>query len=86
MDNSIKVTPFNSLKSSFKAIERANRTHSRRSPHKSFKVRHVCLRRPCCLDNGIVARKYSIIGRTPSFKQIFIEQAYFLVKNGAPYK
>ena len=33
-----------------------------------------------------VARKYSVIRRTPSFKQIFIKQAYFLVKNGAPYK
>ena len=32
MDNSIKVTLFNSLKSSFKAIERAKRTHSKRSP------------------------------------------------------
>ena len=35
MDNSIKVTLFNLLKSSFIAIERAKRTHSRRSPHKS---------------------------------------------------
>ena len=33
-----------------------------------------------------VARKYSVIRRTPSFKQILIKQAYFLVKNGAPYK
>ena len=33
-----------------------------------------------------VARKYSVIRRTPSFKQILIKQAYFLVKNGVPYK
>ena len=33
-----------------------------------------------------VARKYSVIRRTPSFKQILIKQAYFLIKNGAPYK
>ena len=38
MNNSIKVTLFNSLKSSFKAIERAKRTHSRRSPHKSYQT------------------------------------------------
>ena len=38
------------------------------------------------MDNAIVARKYSVIRRTPNFKEIFIEQAYFLVKNGAPYK
>lgn len=31
-----------------------------------------------------VAQKYSVIRRTPSFTQIFIKQAYFLVKNGAP--
>jgi len=31
------------------------------------------------------ARK-SVIRRTWSFEQILIEQAYFLVKNGAPYK
>ena len=33
-----------------------------------------------------VERKYSVIRRTPSFEQISIEQVYFLVKNGAPYK
>ena len=33
-----------------------------------------------------VERKYSVIRRTPSFGQISIEQVYFLVKNGAPYK
>ena len=33
-----------------------------------------------------VARKYSVIRRTPSFEQILIKQAYFLVKNGASYK
>ena len=33
-----------------------------------------------------VARKYSLIRRTPSFEQFLIKQAYFLVKNGAPYK
>ena len=33
-----------------------------------------------------VARKYSVIRHTPSFEQILIKQAYFLVKNGAPYK
>ena len=33
-----------------------------------------------------VARKYSVIRRTPSFEQILIKQAYFLVKNGAPNK
>ena len=33
-----------------------------------------------------VARKNSVIRRTPSFKLILIKQAYFLVKNGAPYK
>ena len=26
------------------------------------------------------------IRSTPNFKEIFIEQAYFLIKNGAPYK
>ena len=35
MDNSIKVTLFNSLNSSFEAIAWAKRTHLRRSPHKS---------------------------------------------------
>ena len=35
MNNSIKAPLSNSLKSSFKAIERAKRTDSRRSPHKS---------------------------------------------------
>ena len=33
-----------------------------------------------------VERKYSVIRRTPSFEQISIEQVYFLVKNGVPYK
>ena len=33
-----------------------------------------------------VARKYSVIRRTPSFEQILIKHAYFLVKNGAPHK
>ena len=33
-----------------------------------------------------VARKYLVIRRTPSFEQFLIKQAYFLVKNGAPYK
>ena len=35
---------------------------------------------------NFVARKYSVIRRTPSFEQILIKQAYFLVKNGASYK
>ena len=33
-----------------------------------------------------VALKYLVIRRTPSFEQFLIKQAYFLVKNGAPYK
>ena len=33
-----------------------------------------------------VARKYSVIRRTPIFEQILNKQAYFLVKNGASYK
>ena len=33
-----------------------------------------------------VGRKHSVIRRTPSFGQISIEQVYFLVKNGVPYK
>ena len=33
-----------------------------------------------------VGRKYSVTRGTPSFEQILIKQAYFLLKNGAPYK
>ena len=33
-----------------------------------------------------VARKYSVIRRTPSFERFLIKQAYFLVKNIVPYK